>query len=508
MNARIVLLVVLVAVANSVSAQQLRPEIPPLLINDLEQSTVALHPATPYLEASTAMLVEVDLQKLDLGALDAWLGELMGADGKTESAEIRTAQGMLESLKNAGASRAFITASTRSVTDRGPIVIVPCQNTAIVEGLATVAMQSLWKGDGKKVHASEKVVLVGTTSAIDRVVGGTGAERSDLITALKQRADGFDHSLVFTLPTESRQILASLWPDRMPESSPLQFSPRAVVEDVNRVILSFRLPPHPEFLIKIETTGFVASERINSMLDKALVMDPKSKESIRVEVSPESVTIQATPTEIQRLAEAMMAPVIVRSAQKSTMSAMKQLGIAIHNYVVTNEHLPPRCFTAADATPLLSWRVALCPFIEQQTLYNAIQLDQSWDSPANAMHTATAIPLYMSAQKATAKTTLRAPVFPGSLWYGDGPPKKFADVIDGLQNTIALIDAPSAAAIEWTNPKSWILSAEDPMSDVFGERNVVTVLMLDGSARRLKKSEMTNQRLKKMLTIAGQERID
>ena len=34
-------------------------------------------------------------------------------------------------------------------------------------------------------------------------------------------------------------------------------------------------------------------------------------------------------------------------------------------------------------TPLLSWRVAILPFIGEQNLYNRFRLDQPWDSPHN-----------------------------------------------------------------------------------------------------------------------------
>ncbi len=38
------------------------------LINDLDQSAVALHPSTPYLEPSTVLLAEIDLSKIDVDA--------------------------------------------------------------------------------------------------------------------------------------------------------------------------------------------------------------------------------------------------------------------------------------------------------------------------------------------------------------------------------------------------------------------------------------------------------
>ena len=43
------------------------------------------------------------------------------------------------------------------------------------------------------------------------------------------------------------------------------------------------------------------------------------------------------------------------------------------------------------------------------------------------------------------------------------------------------------------------------MADVFGTRDEVLAVMLDGSTRVLKKSDMTNEKLKALLTISGGE---
>ncbi len=77
-----------------------------------------------------------------------------------------------------------------------------------------------------------------------------------------------------------------------------------------------------------------------------------------------------------------------------------------------------------------------------------------------------------------------------------------------MSQTIALIDAPLAAAVEWTNPEPWVLSQEDPMSDVFGDRPYVTVLMLDGSVHVFTREELTNEKLKALLTIAGEDPVE
>ena len=63
-------------------------------------------------------------------------------------------------------------------------------------------------------------------------------------------------------------------------------------------------------------------------------------------------------------------------------NALLQIGISIHNYNDTYGELPKNTYRA-DGTPLLSWRVHLLPFLEQDNLYRRFNLDEPWDSPHN-----------------------------------------------------------------------------------------------------------------------------
>lgn len=61
---------------------------------------------------------------------------------------------------------------------------------------------------------------------------------------------------------------------------------------------------------------------------------------------------------------------------------LKQIGLGIHNYLDTNGELPSNS-CGPDGKPLLSWRVHILPYIEQDNLYRQFRLDEPWDSPNN-----------------------------------------------------------------------------------------------------------------------------
>ncbi len=64
------------------------------------------------------------------------------------------------------------------------------------------------------------------------------------------------------------------------------------------------------------------------------------------------------------------------------MNNMKQIALACHMYIDSHKRFPTD-IVDADGKPLLSWRVAILPYLEQQGLYNQLHLDEPWDSDHN-----------------------------------------------------------------------------------------------------------------------------
>jgi RNA polymerase sigma factor (sigma-70 family) len=73
-----------------------------------------------------------------------------------------------------------------------------------------------------------------------------------------------------------------------------------------------------------------------------------------------------------------------QAAARQTRENLKHIALAFHNYVDVMGALPPSAIYSADGTtPLLSWRVALLPYLDEGELYKQFKLDQPWDSPHN-----------------------------------------------------------------------------------------------------------------------------
>ncbi|WP_246196567.1 DUF1559 domain-containing protein [Aquisphaera giovannonii] len=146
----------------------------------------------------------------------------------------------------------------------------------------------------------------------------------------------------------------------------------------------------------------------------------------------------------------------VQSAREAARRAQcvnneKQIMLAMHNYHSANNAFP-RDITDKDGKPLLSWRVAILPFIEQNDLYMKFKLDEPWDSPNNKPLLAEMPKAFLCPSLAKADptmTTYRGFEGPGAMFEA-GQDIGMAAVTDGTSNTIMIVEAKEAAP--WTKP--------------------------------------------------------
>ena len=167
---------------------------------------------------------------------------------------------------------------------------------------------------------------------------------------------------------------------------------------------------------------------------------------------------------------------------------LKQLGLAMHNYHASNECLPPAAITDKNGKPLLSWRVALLPYIECSDLYNRFHLDEPWDSPHN-LTLLNAMPSYFKCPSdpdpKPGMTNYVAVIGPSTCFRPDFQPVRFADITDGTSNTLLL--GESRRAVPWTKPEDLRFDQNIPFSGLGSAHNSgFNALLADGSVKFLK----------------------
>src|SRR5262249_48305784 len=66
----------------------------------------------------------------------------------------------------------------------------------------------------------------------------------------------------------------------------------------------------------------------------------------------------------------------------ASVENLKQIGLAMHNSHAAGGPLPADV-VGKNGKVLLSWRVLILPYIEQEALYKKFKLDEPWDSKHN-----------------------------------------------------------------------------------------------------------------------------
>jgi prepilin-type processing-associated H-X9-DG protein len=267
--------------------------------------------------------------------------------------------------------------------------------------------------------------------------------------------------------------------------------------------------PGPAPMLRIDADQIPAADELTSRLfpaSTALVVDRQAISLISREPIP-GISSPAT----SAVLIALLLPA-VQSAREAARRAqctnnLKQIGLAMHNYHDANGALPRPAVTDKDGKPLLSWRVAILPYIEQQELYSRFKLDEPWDSPHNKALIKEMPVTYMCPSRPKGEpglTTYRAFVGPGALFEKDKA-TRFADVTDGLSNTIMVLE--SQEAVPWTRPDDLNFDpAAAPSLSGAGSPHPggFNVLMTDGSVRFFKRS-IDLQTFKSLITRAGGE---
>jgi hypothetical protein len=209
--------------------------------------------------------------------------------------------------------------------------------------------------------------------------------------------------------------------------------------------------------------------------------------SARVEVRGNTVQVAARlPSDLGTLEQRAKAAVteLVKDenflgARRRKVSAnnLKQIVLAMYNFHDANKMLPPQAICDPNGKPLLSWRVAVLPYLEENTLYQQFKLDEAWDSPHNIkllenMPKVYAVPGVKTREPHT--TYYQAFVGPGAgfeLRPAAVPPfrargLRVTEFTDGTSNTFLLAEAREA--LPWTKPADLKFELDGPLPKLGG----------------------------------------
>jgi RNA polymerase sigma factor (sigma-70 family) len=169
---------------------------------------------------------------------------------------------------------------------------------------------------------------------------------------------------------------------------------------------------------------------------------PKAAPRRVTETAP--VAVQASPAVAQR---------DLQADKRKSMDNLKHIGLAMHSYCGDFGHFPPAAIMARDNKALLSWRVAILPYLDQGALFKEFKLDEAWDSPHNQKLLARMPDVYAPPGIKTVQphaTFYRVFVGPGTIFESTQGCRP-GEIADGTSNTLMVVEA--GEPVPWTKPQ-------------------------------------------------------
>jgi hypothetical protein len=137
---------------------------------------------------------------------------------------------------------------------------------------------------------------------------------------------------------------------------------------------------------------------------------------------------------------------------------------AIQNTADADGHFLAAAISDKNGKPLLSWRVAILPFLDGDNLYNQFHLDEPWDSPHNIRLLSQMPKCYkLPGDNKTAPDHTHYLVFVGNgSAFEETRSLHWEDFTDGTSLTILVVEAEKA--VPWTKPEDLPYDPNKPIA--------------------------------------------
>jgi prepilin-type processing-associated H-X9-DG protein len=217
-----------------------------------------------------------------------------------------------------------------------------------------------------------------------------------------------------------------------------------------------------------------------------------------------ALELDAAQPRLGELARSTRDAILKNRASALSGARMRGIVIALHNYHNAFGELPSDLKDKKTGKPLLSWRVALLPFLGHADLFRKFNTFEPWDSPHNKelLRNMPDIfrrpPLdasmfgYFDSRDSAAdnpeaadRTPYLAPIYPGTA-FAEAKPLSLGKLTqgDGTSNTIGLVEVADGFAVPWTKPQDWTITEAGGTNDLhYWPDGLTNVAFFDGSVR-------------------------
>lgn len=225
------------------------------------------------------------------------------------------------------------------------------------------------------------------------------------------------------------------------------------------------------------------------------------------------ISENATNPDLRSAASKAVTRFPVESSQ-AKVNNLRQIGLAMSSFENTYGQLPigesnrQTPVRYRDGKPLLSWRVHLLPFLEQDPLYGMFKLDEPWDSPHNIKLLDHMPDLYKSLDYPGLghKTVILGMGGPSGIFAlgesRDAPRAVRSRDIPSLFAVALVVMAQPEKAVLWTKPDEFVFDPKKPRQGLTKGSESIPALFTNGSVRSIG-PEVSSEELLQLFRFRG-----
>ena len=454
----------------------------------------------------------VDIENMDLDesvALLAKLGFRETMQYQQIVDQLPEAKRDVAKLKEAGLSRAYALLRSSDIGELGTSFVMPLSTGSDPQPAIDAIKEVVVKLSGStqptyEIDQRDGALIASSVAQFDRLKNEKGEgnfDRSEMWNAIGKGSFG----IVVFGDEDSRRVVRELMPELPPPFDSL--NGELIANGTKWIGLSLKLDATPALNIEIETSDEKSAMAYETILKNALklaksmpqVTDVIPKAEIKfvfdaIEPARDgnriSISASQLTNDLDRLAK-VLAPHVraVRQAavQTQLMNTVRQHALGLLNYESANRHFPTQYSVDEEGQPLLSWRVHVLPFLEQNELYKQFNLEEPWNSDHNIKLVEKMPQVFWDMRAGSlkanqaGKTIFQVPAGEG-LVFDAAVEKGFRDLTDGSSNTISVVAMPIEHAVPWTKPIDWNVDLKNPLEKLEAEgKTRFVVALCDGS---------------------------
>ena len=450
----------------------------------------------PYIDEMTRVIVRVDVERLSIEQGIATIIKILPPEKYNWEADLLRTDllSLKDTLDKVAAREVYVVGGMEDLSSAPFFILIPLtqDGQSIDEKIEELKSWSKKRKLGRmSLDRLGDFAFIGTPETLKRLQTLKPTPRAELTDAFTAAGDSCVQAILLT-GDDDRRVIEELYP-QLPELLGGGQS-TLVTHGLRWAAVGIDLPPKPRLQLTIQSldehSAQALADKINqilSLVSGGKIFGEKTKENaffadackLAALLKPTAAGDRIVCDFGNNQSEADTLLNILATSWKESLNVVwrckteekfKQLGLAMHNWHDAHKAFPAQANYDAAGRPLLSWRVHILPYLEENELYKQFHLDEPWDSPHNIKLIDKMPDIYALPNSPAQKQGRTCIVRPAGE-KTTCPGKKavaIKEIEDGTSNTIMLVEVDEKHAVVWTKPDDIEINLEQPLNGLGG----------------------------------------